>query len=326
MNTKNIKGTNLLAAGKYYLSNENEDFPTVFIDFAKKTYSDMATGESGKLEKKEEIIKEDYNEDQLRMISLNEKALEFFKANIKNAEEYLKKRSLTLDEAEKYGLGATSKGLYRFLIKSGFKRDEILKSGLFKERDKSLSDTFWDRLMFPIRDREGYLVAFGGRTLTDNPCKYINTAETDLFKKRENLYMYDVACKAPCKAYILCEGYMDVLTMHKYGFINTVASLGTSLTKEQVKLLKNKPRVYIMYDSDEAGIKATKRAIQMLKDNVKVVDLSPAKDPDEFLLSQGKEALIERMKSSVSGTEFLIKNYEETDPAEIFNFILSNTA
>ena len=323
MNTEK-KGSQVMKAGKYYVSSTENCFPTVFYDFDKKTYSDFSTGRSGKIRENEEIS-EEYSEEQIRLIKLNESALKFFNSNIQNAADYLKERKLTNQDVNNFHLGSTGKGLYKHLKKQGFSRKEMLDAGLFKEKDGRLQDTFWNRLIFPINDKNGHTIAFGGRTLTDSICKYINTSETAVFQKRKNLYMYDVAHSAPCKAYILCEGYMDVLTMHKYGFINTVASLGTSLTEEQVILLKNKPKVYIMYDSDAAGIKAAKRAVTMLKENVKVVNLSPAKDPDEFLLSYGKEKMIERMKEAVNGTEFLIKHFDENDSTDTLNFIL-NTA
>ena len=179
-------------------------------------------------------------------------------------------------------------------------------------------------MMFPIRNTDGRIIAFGGRRMDgEKICKYMNTGETEAFRKRATLYMYQEACKADCRAYILCEGYMDVIAMHKAGFINTVASLGTSLTQEQVRMLETKPNIYIMYDSDEAGIKAAKRAILMFKRHtVKVVTLRESKDPDEFFAKHTKEDMVECLRAATDAKDFIRKTYQTGDDPEMVKYLL----
>lgn len=312
----------LIRAGRYFVV-QDDKFPTLFIDLDQETYTDFKNGKSGELYElkyEEPLI---YTKEQMRMLKLNSEAAKFFHNNIHSVMEYCKKRELNSKDIETFYLGGTGKGLYRYLKEHGFIRKEMIDAGLFKEKDGKLKDTFWNRLIFPIRDKVGNIIAFGGRSINkDDLCKYINTAETEVFSKRNNLFMYDVAHNAPCKAYILCEGYMDVLTMHKNGFINTVASLGTSLTREQAHMLQDKNKVYIMYDSDAAGIKAAKRAVSMFNTEVKIVSLSPAKDPDEFLVKFGRSAMLERLKCSQDGRTFLLEHYEKGDE-ELIEKILS---
>ena len=204
-------------------------------------------------------------------------------------------------------------GLYKHLIGKGYREEDIRDLKLVREKDGKLYDVFMKRVMIPIKDACGDIVAFGGRVLeeTEEFPKYINSAETPIFSKRDMLFGYDVARTVECNSYILCEGYMDVLALHRAGIANAVACLGTALTEKQCELMKNKERVYVMYDSDTAGVQASLRAIPMLQGmsfSVRRIELEGFKDPDELLRKEGKEAFIERFKASIDGTEYMISH------------------
>ena len=145
---------------------------------------------------------------------------------------------------------------------------------------------------------------------------HLNSPESPIFHKREMLYGYSVAKNIKCDAYILCEGYMDTISLHKAGLTNTVASLGTALSKRQCELLTNKKRVYVLYDTDTAGINASKKAIPMLEKmglGTRVVDYSPAKDPDEFLKRYSMSELKERFKDAEQGEKFVVEKLIDED-------------
>lgn len=311
-------------AGRFTVLCEAGVFPTYFVDKKEGTYTDFSTGRCGSTEETETAVPD--NKDK-RIIKINEEALKIFQKKRKEVSAYCKKRNLSVDDQERFGIGASTDVLEE-LRKLGYTEEEVTRAGLAKKKeDGTVTDIFWNRIMFPIRDKDGDVVGFGGRVTDANAktCKYLNTPETEVFKKRSLLYMYDVAVKADCNAYILCEGYMDVITMHKNGFINTVASMGTSLTPEQIKLLKTKPRIYVMFDSDEAGVKAAKRNVpSLLKEgfSVRVANLAPYKDPDEMLSSEGKEKMIEKLKNSTEGKEFLKETYTSGDSQDIIEAIL----
>ena len=154
-------------------------------------------------------------------------------------------------------------------------------------------------MIYPIMDVNNRVIGFGGRVMGDAKPKYLNSPETKIFDKSRNLYGLNMARSSRKKNLIICEGYMDVISMHQAGFNNAVASLGTALTSQQASLLKRyTDEVLIIYDSDEAGVKAALRAIPMLKTaglSTKVINLRPYKDPDEFIKNMGKEAFQERL-------------------------------
>ncbi len=299
---------------------EGERIPMIYVD-PEGRFTDFATGRhSQKINGPEEKIN-------MRLVEVNEAAAELFMANASYAAAYMTERGLTEEDQKRFCLGG-SKDIITDLKNKGFTEDEIISAGLAKRKeDGKLGLIFFKRLMFPIRNPDGYIVGFGGRILEDGKtCKYLNTPETELFRKREVLYMYHEAKKAVCKSFILCEGYMDVIAMHKAGFTNTVASLGTALTKGQVELLKVKPRIYLMFDSDDAGVRAAKRQLPILLSEglgVKVVNLSPYKDPDELLKAEGREEMVKRIKYATPGLEFLKENYRKGDDPEIFKILLA---
>lgn len=175
-------------------------------------------------------------------------------------------------------------------------------------------DKFWNRVIFPIMDVNNRVIGFGGRVMGDGKPKYLNSPETKIFDKSRNLYGLNVARTTRKNHLILCEGYMDVISMHQAGFTNAVASLGTALTSGHASLLKRYTQeVFLLYDSDEAGIRASLRAIPILREagvNAKVVSLKPYKDPDEFIKNMGPEALEERLLNASDSFLFRVHTGE----------------
>ena len=230
-----------------------------------------------------------------------------------HAYEYLRNRGLSDETINNFGLGFAgrySDALYKHLKGLGHSDDELYKSGLFNFSERGASDKFWDRVIFPIMDYRSRVVAFGGRIMSkaENAPKYLNSPETELFIKSENIYGIQLARKTKEKFFLLCEGYMDVIALHQAGFNNAVASLGTSLTERQARKIKSyTDEAIITYDSDGAGQKAALRAIPILKNaglTVRVLDMKPYKDPDEFILNLGAEEYRKRIESSVNGFDF----------------------
>lgn len=258
------------------------------------------------------------------ILSANKEAALYYYALLKTdhgkaAYEYLTERGLDNETIKKFGLGYSEKyrdDLYKYLKEKGFS-DEVLKaSGLVSIKETDTHDIFWNRVMFPIMDANSKVIGFGGRVLGEGEPKYLNTQETVCFEKNRNLYGLNYAKKYKGKALILCEGYMDVIALHKAGFSNAVASLGTSLTKGHAMLLKRyTDNVFISYDADSAGRKAALRAIPILRDanlSVKVVDQSPYKDPDELIKACGAEEYEKRLSSALNSLIFEIYMLKES--------------
>lgn len=245
--------------------------------------------------------------------------------------EYLQKRALLPETMRDFGLGyspAYSDRLYRYLKSKGY-GDELLKeSGLVKIDEKGASDRFWNRVMFPIMDVNNRVIGFGGRVMGDGEPKYLNSPETIVFDKSRNLYGLNAARRARKSYMLICEGYMDVISMHQAGFTNAVASLGTAFTVQHGLLIKRYTReVILTYDSDGAGIKAAMRAIPILKEaglSIKVLNLKPYKDPDEFIKNLGAEEFQKRIDTATNSFLFEIgvirQNYQLTDPEEKTRF------
>ena len=309
--------------------------PLLYIDEENDTFTDFSTGLSGnnvdfaknllKISSKsaEKYVNEDTQKSDRAdevLYDICESAYEYYKGKIKNspAYEYLENRGFNSDDIEKFGFGYANNygnSLYRYLHKN-YDKDDILKSGVCKVKDGKVIDVFWKRVIIPIKNSDGKVVAFGGRVLDDGTPKYINSPETPIFHKREILYGYDTAKNIDCNAYILCEGYMDCISLHKNGLTNAVASLGTALSKEQCELLSNKRRVYVLYDTDTAGISAAKKAIPMLEFtgiNTKVIDYSACKDPDEYLKTYGIDAFRGLFKEPKEGEKYLMEKLLEED-------------
>ena len=249
-----------------------------------------------------------------------------------HALEYLTNRGLTEDTINRFGLGFSDvyrDDLYKYLKNKGYKDEEMKNSGLIRFDEKyGASDQFWNRVMYPIVDTNNRVIGFGGRVMGDGKPKYINTQETSVFDKSRNLYGLNFAKKSKRPGIIFCEGYMDVISMHQAGFDNAVASLGTALTPGQVNLIKRyTDRVYLAYDSDEAGTKAALRALGIMREfemPARVISLKPYKDPDELIQAEGTESFERRIEQAVSGTMFEIgileHNYNQEDPQERTQF------
>lgn len=246
---------------------------------------------------------------------------------------YKEIRRFTDETIKKFHLGYADiqrDDLYQFLKKKGYSDDIMRDSGLvdFDERSGA-HDKFWNRVMVPIADINGKIIGFGGRVLGDGKPKYINTKETDIFDKSRNLFGMYIARHSRRKGVILCEGYMDVISQQQAGFDNAVASLGTSFTQGQAGIIKRYTNeVYLAYDSDEAGLRAASRAIEILRSydmSQRVISMQPYKDPDEFIKNLGAEAYDERLKDAKTGRIFEIErlknSFDINDPEEKTKFM-----
>lgn len=245
---------------------------------------------------------------------------------------YLTGRGLTQEVIHNFGIGYSGKysdGLYKYLKGKGYSDSLLTDSGLvIMDEKRGPTDRFWNRVMFPIMDVNHRVVGFGGRVMGDAKPKYLNSPETKIFDKSRNLYGMNFARTSRKRGIILCEGYMDVISMHQAGFTNAVASLGTAFTSGHASLVKRYAKeALLIYDSDEAGIKAALRAIPILNEAglaSKVVDLSPYKDPDEFIQNLGEEEFQKRLDNATNSFLFevkvLQKNYDMTDPRQKTEF------
>lgn len=231
------------------------------------------------------------------------------------ADEYLTRRGLSKATRIKCGLGYSPPGsrLYDFLQAEGYDDAALVESGLISPSKKGgFYDRFFSRVMFPIFDITGKVVGFGGRTLGDSDIKYLNSPETPIFEKGKLLYGLNFARHARKRELIVVEGYMDAIALYQNGFMNAVAALGTAFTPYHAKLLKNyADSVILLYDSDEAGVKAVYKAFPLLVKaglNVKVAQTHDAKDPDEFLKKFGKKQFAELLNNAKSYIAFQIDN------------------
>lgn len=286
-----------------------------------------------------EYSKEAKQEADLRsqLLQINKEAAKYFYYQLKSpkgeiARAYFARRELTDKTIQRFGLGYSdkySKSLYQYMKTKGYKTELLHQSGLFNTDEKQgMYDKFWNRVIFPIMDVNHRVIGFGGRVLGEGKPKYLNSPETKVFDKSRNLYGLNFARTSRKDYLIICEGYMDVIAMHQAGFDNAVASLGTAFTSQQASLLKRYTKeVLIIYDSDEAGIRAAERAIPILKDAglaTKVVDLSPFKDPDEFMKNRGAEAFEQRLKNAKNSFLYQIENLKRDidmeDPGEKTDF------
>lgn len=232
--------------------------------------------------------------------------------------EYLRKRGLDDKIIKKFGLGYSLdswNSLMNYLISIGYKNEDLIECGLFgyKSETKKIYDKFRNRVMFPIFDYRGNVIGFGGRVLDDSLPKYLNSPDTIIFNKRQNLYGLNFARKEiKDRSIILVEGYMDLISLYQYGIKNVVATLGTALTDGQGSLIKRyADTAIISYDSDEAGIKATLRAIEILNKldiNVKVLNLKECKDPDEFIRKYGVLEFEKEIQNSTHYIKYKIDN------------------
>lgn len=314
----------------FLMEHENMTFPEAVEELAGKAGVALPERSMSKDEQKRA-------DERTKIKEMNKIAAGYFHYLLKTdhgtaALAYLTNRGLTDETITKFGLGYSDKfsdDLYKYLKSKGYKDEEMIKAGLIKVDEKyGPSDRFWNRVMYPIIDPNNRVIGFGGRVMGEGTPKYINSQDTPVFDKSRNLYGLNLAKKSKRKGIIFCEGYMDVISMHQAGFDNAVASLGTALTVGQVNLIKRyTDRVYLAYDSDEAGTKAALRALQIMREfdmPARVISLKPYKDPDELIQNDGKEAFEKRIEEAVSGIMFEIDilehNYNQNDPQERTEF------
>lgn len=262
---------------------------------------------------------------QERLWALSKEAARFFHAQLyahAGAEglAYAQKRGISKATLTKFGIGFAPdswSALCDAMREKGYTEEELKESGLVSVSQKNghIYDRFRNRLMFPIIDIRGNVIGFGGRVMDNATPKYLNSPETIIFNKRRNLFALNLAKKTKLGYMILVEGYMDAVALHQYGFDCAVASLGTSLTEEHATLLSRyTEQVMLIYDGDEAGQNATKRAIPMLEKaglQVKVLQMRDAKDPDEFLKKFGADRFRLLLEESSNRVEYQLRGIQK---------------
>jgi len=254
-----------------------------------------------------------------KVYKVNEFTADFYHQNLykpqaKIAQEYVKKRQLSNETLKSFKIGFSGKfdELYQELKKQGFGEREILESGLVNKNERGqYIDRYRNRLMFPICDARGKVIAFGGRVLDDSKPKYINSPENVVYSKGRNLFGLNVAKKGDLKRILIVEGYMDVISLHQRGITNVVAPLGTALTEQQGWLLrKNSEQIILSFDSDEAGLKAKLRALDILQNmgcDLRILQMEGAKDPDEYIIKYGNARFNNLVDKALSIIEFKVK-------------------
>ena len=272
-----------------------------------------------------------------RLLEVNKLAANYFYYQMKQpqgkaAYDYFHlKRGLADETIVHFGLGysnKTSDDLYRYLKGKGYEDSFLKDTGLVTLEERGGRDKFWNRVMFPIMDVNNRVIGFGGRVMGDGEPKYLNSPETKLFDKSRNLYGLNYARLSREGYLLICEGYLDVISLHQAGFTNAVASLGTAFTSQHANVLKRyTDQVILTYDSDGAGVKAALRAIPILKEvgmSIKVLNMKPYKDPDEFIKNMGAEAFRQRIKEAKNSFLFevdvLRRGYEMDDPEQKTRF------
>ena len=237
-----------------------------------------------------------------------------YKPQAKTAQEYVKKRQLNNETLKSFRIGFSGKfdELYQELKKQGFEEKEILESGLVNKNDRGqYIDRYRNRLMFPICDVRGRVIAFGGRVLDDSKPKYINSPENVVYSKGRHLFGLNVAKKGDTKKLLIVEGYMDVISLHQRGITNVVAPLGTALTEQQGWLLrKSAEQIILSFDSDAAGLQAKLRALDILQNmgcDLRILQVEGAKDPDEYIVKYGNARFQNLIEKASSIIEFKVK-------------------
>ncbi len=275
-----------------------------------------------------------------RVLAINKEAARFFyeQLNAENddaraARAYWRGRGLSDSTIRRFGLGFSPNdfgALRRHLRTRGYTEEEMLASGLQKRSEKgNVYDVFRGRVMTPIFDLRGNVIAFGGRVLGDEKPKYINSPETLVYKKSKAMFALNIAKKSASRRYILCEGYMDVISLHQAGFDTAVAACGTALTQDQVRLLgEYADEVVLCYDSDEAGQKATARSLGLFAESpvkVSVLNIPGAKDPDEFIKKYGRERFEALLNGTSNAIEYRLakvrEKYDLARPADRVEYI-----
>lgn len=314
---------------------ENYTFPEALKVLAERAgvdIPDTVSEEDKKRESKRSIL-----------LDINKEAGKYYyymlrSENGKRGMEYLKGRGLSDETLKQFGLGYARPGkneTYNYLRSKGFSDQMLRESGLFNYKENSgMMDKFWNRVIFPIMDTGHRIIGFGGRVMGEGEPKYLNSPETLIFDKSRNLFGLNHAKSSKAKNIIVCEGYMDVISLHQAGFNQAVASLGTAFTSGHANLLARYARIntksdevtrykdiLLCYDSDGAGVDATKRALGILRQanlSAKVINLKPYKDPDEFIKNLGVDEFEKRIEDAENGFMYEIRmlesDYDLSDP------------
>ncbi len=308
----------------FVMEYENFTFPEAMKFLAERAGMTLPEEEYSEEARRQRDLKE-------RVREINKMAANYFYYMLRSPQgeralAYLKNRGLSDETMKRFGLGYAgqySDALYRYLRGKGISDQLLKESGLMQVNERQgMYDKFWNRVMFPIMDVNNRVIGFGGRVMGDAKPKYLNSPETVIFDKSRNLYGLNYARTAKKRYMLVCEGYMDVISMHQAGFTNAVASLGTALTTQHATLLKRyTDEVILTYDSDEAGIRAALRAIPMLREagiSTRVLHMEPYKDPDEFIKALGTEAFQQRIDQAENSFLFelsvLQKSYDMKNP------------
>ncbi|NLL93663.1 MAG: DNA primase [Clostridiales bacterium] len=318
----------------FVMKYENYSFTEAVKELASRAGVHLAETDYSPEEKKRADLKS-------RILEINKETATYYYHMLKSekgtkAYEYLKSRQLTDETITKFGLGYATNykdDLYLYLKKKGYDDDTLKESGLFNFSERGVYDKFADRVMFPIMDVNNRVIGFGGRVMGDGQPKYLNSPETMLFDKSRNLYGLNIARRSRKSHLLICEGYMDVISLHQAGFTNAIASLGTAYTQKQATLIKRyTDDVYLTYDSDGAGIKAALRAIPISKSvglSTKIVNMNPYKDPDAFIKALGADEYEKRIENARNSFLFEIDKMKEemdlSDP-EVKSRFYSNIA
>ena len=314
---------------------ENYTFPEALKVLAERAgvdIPDTVSEEDKKRESKRSIL-----------LDINKEAGKYYyymlrSENGKRGMEYLKGRGLSDETLKQFGLGYARPGkneTYNYLRSKGFSDQMLRESGLFNYKENSgMMDKFWNRVIFPIMDIGHRIIGFGGRVMGEGEPKYLNSPETLIFDKSRNLFGLNHAKSSKAKNIIVCEGYMDVISLHQAGFNQAVASLGTAFTSGHANLLARYARIntksdevtrykdiLLCYDSDGAGVDAAKRALGILRQanlSAKVINLKPYKDPDEFIKNLGADEFEKRIEDAENGFMYEIRmlesDYDLSDP------------
>ena len=261
-----------------------------------------------------------------RILSINKEAARFFHACLNSSVEearqaraYWRRRGLDDKTIVRFGLGyAPNSGfaLYDYLRDKGYSQQELDACGLFKRNDRgNVYCLFWKRVMTPIFDLRGNIIAFGGRVMDDSKPKYVNSPETLVYHKSETVFALQIAKRSASRRYVLCEGYMDVISMQQAGIDTAVCACGTALTPEQVRLISEyADEVILSYDSDEAGQKATLRSLELFRNSpvkVGVLQIPGAKDPDEYIKKYGAERFKALLDGVGNALDFRLKRLRD---------------
>ncbi len=290
---------------------ENLDFRNTIEFLAERSGIELPKTENEQFNQRQ-ILKD-------KVYKVNEEAAKFYHENLykptsKSAQEYVKQRKLNNATLKSFliGYAGTNNELYKHLKTKGFADEEILASSLVNKNSRNqFFDRFTNRLIIPILDVRGKVIAFGGRVLDKSLPKYINSPENIVYSKGRNLFGLNVAKKGDLKKVVIVEGYMDAISLYQRGITNVVASLGTALTEAQGRLLrKYAEQIIISYDSDGAGQAATLRGLEILKSlgcDVRILQMEGAKDPDEYVIKYGTGRFNLLIDNAISLVEFKIK-------------------